>query len=224
MCKKSKLFSVLSMFIILLLLFGNISAVAITENMANSNAYILNESELLAAVQPLIDAQSEFYNIVKEDISNIVRTVNDDRTITTTFDLTLSMALKAKSISELPYVKGMLGEIGIATVEESTAKAIESKLSNDISVVSTDISKFFKKNEHDISMVSKAMAEVISTLDTEISPNAIISPAYKRVSARDYANQWTSTVTSYPYIDETKYNPAYESKNSIGGDCANYIS
>lgn len=51
---------------------------------------------------------------------------------------------------------------------------------------------------------------------------AAIDWSYDRIVARGYANRYTSTVSSSPYYDTSKWNPNYSAY--LGVDCANYVS
>ena len=269
----------------------------------DSSSKLPSEDVLRAAIEPLIDAQQEYYDVQDTIINNIVYSENEDGSIDTTFDLCLAMELKANSVSELPYVQGMLETIGVDSVEKCSAEAVEAQFEQSQSAMAfASIVEDTFTGQPDSTVISKAVADVISetneydqyigtvsdfnysilvTTDAdgnvtfvgggtysdyipieeffpateaemkeegtedflsavsvkvrEISAAALdgnsssvlvtTATAYKRVSARDYANKWTSTVTVYPYIDESKYNPAYLSYNGEDkGDCANYVS
>lgn len=261
-----------------------------------------SEEVLRTAVEPLITAQQEYYNVQDSTISNIAYTENEDGSVDTTFDLCLTMELKANSVSDLPYVQGMLETIGVESVEDCSVETIETQIKQKQSaavftaniedasdsqldsamlsqviadviseteeydqyignasdfyysiLVTTDvdgnvtfvgggtysnyipIEEFFPATEDEmkesgsenlLSAVSVAVQEIsdVDLVDEAESAVVAASTAYKRVSARDYANKWTSTVSVSPYIDESKYNPAYRSYNSLGGDCANFVS
>lgn len=296
---KSRFFNITSLIIVFFMVVSMIPVLALADSEESKRVYTLTEEDLIAAAYPLIEAQSKFYNIVDKQLSNVESTVQSDGTIDTTFSLTLSMVLKANSVSDLPYIKGMLQKVGVANVDEGSSTAIADKIAQNPSITSfvkIDMTKSEKIQKDEIPMIMadiikdansdygeyigktselcyilkvKANSEgevlsvgaltfndyvplevffpqselemmangantfeeaVLSALEkrissTQVEPNAIINPAYKRVSARNYANTWTSTVSSSPYIDETKYNNAkYTSQNANGGDCANYVS
>lgn len=294
---KAKLFGITSLLIVSVMVMGMFPATTLADSQEPQRVSSLTEADLIATAQPLLDAQSKFYNIVNEQVSNIERTAQADGTTDTTFDLTLFMLLKAKSVSDLPFVKGMLQQVDAATVDEGTATEIAKKIAQDPSIAAFANAAGAQSSKVQSAGIPQIMAGVIATtIDTykeyigntsefcynikvttdsngkvvsvgtlafdnyvplevffpqsesammksganefktnvlnaltqtsslTVFPKTIISPAYKRLSARDYANRWTSTVTRSPYIDESKYNPAYTSQNPNGGDCANYIS
>lgn len=53
-------------------------------------------------------------------------------------------------------------------------------------------------------------------------PGASLRYTYDRIAARDYADQYTSTVTAPPYYNTSYWNTAYSWYT--GGDCVNYVS
>ena len=66
-----------------------------------------SNSELLAAVQPLLDAEEQYYNINSASISDISTEVDGEITYYT-FLLTLNMVLKIDDVSENVYVSTLM--------------------------------------------------------------------------------------------------------------------
>lgn len=75
-------------------------------------------------------------------------------------------------------------------------------------------------NEVTVNKKSKAKTQASAS-----TVHALASFVYDRIAARDYANTYTSEVTSSPYYNTSKWNPNYAWHTESGGvDCANYVS
>lgn len=87
------------------------------------NTQLLQTSEILDAVAPLIKAESVYYNINSISVTATVSSVNDDGTVDTSCNIVMDMCLKAQTVDELPYVAGMLSEMDVKSVDECYAAA-----------------------------------------------------------------------------------------------------
>jgi len=53
-------------------------------------------------------------------------------------------------------------------------------------------------------------------------PETLLRYTYDRLAARDYADEYVETISTYPYYDTSNWNPNYVAHT--GGDCVNYVS
>lgn len=109
--------------LVLALLFAVQPVFAESGNEMATTTQLLSNNTILEAVKPLIEAEAQFYNIQKVAVENVVTIPNDDGTAATLCDIVFTMTLKATSVEELPYVAGMLNELGVETAEECYAMA-----------------------------------------------------------------------------------------------------
>lgn len=78
-------------------------------------------AEILNAVEPLVEAQAEYYDFRHISVENVTNTVTSSGAVETTCTLVFTMTLKADSVEELPHVAGMLSELGMDTAAECYA-------------------------------------------------------------------------------------------------------
>jgi tetrahydromethanopterin S-methyltransferase subunit A len=71
--------------------------------------------------------------------------------------------LKAKSVSDLPFVKGMLQKVDAATVDEGTATAIAKKIAQTSSIAAFANAAGAQSSKVQSAGIPKIMADVIAT-------------------------------------------------------------
>lgn len=83
-------------------------------------------SAILQAALPLTEALEEYYTITDISILSTEYIEKADGTAELVCDLEYTMCLKATSVEQLPYVAGMLSEVGVSTMAQCDALAVGS--------------------------------------------------------------------------------------------------
>ncbi|KWX70904.1 hypothetical protein AMQ84_28100 [Paenibacillus riograndensis] len=218
------------------------------------------------------DAYAPYYVINSIQLSTSDFTIDQGK-LTTKVNVSLNKTLKAKSVNELPYVKGLNSKLNSlklsrAAYVNDAEQVINDKIQdleqyigtptdqNDSFRVTADIvdnqldltnAKFEFLNglvewipatyfipESETAIAENAEADLANDITVNrnyavkqeasaIQPLATVK--YDRLAARDYANKYTSEVTSSLGYDTSKWNPNYAWHTESGGvDCANYVS
>lgn len=220
------------------------------------------------------DAYDPYYEInsieaIIEDIST------NNNQLSAQIHTTLNRTLKAKSVEDLPAVKGLKKELSHMKLSRSAdiadaEQVIQEKVNdlqqyiglstdqNDIFRISVPVigeeldllnaklellngmvdwvpaTYFIPASENEMMnsgvqylnesiTLNKMHISKSESLYTNVEPMAAVK--YDRLAARDYANKYTSEVTSSPYYNTKKWNPDYKHHTENGGvDCANYVS
>ena len=105
--------AVLSVLLAVLCMVQPTFAAEVTSN----NNFILSDNEILNAVSPLIKAEEAFYDVYDVSVEIIEELEKTDGSYDVRCEIVFDMCLKADSVEELPYVAGMLNEIGVSTAE-----------------------------------------------------------------------------------------------------------
>lgn len=84
----------------------------------------LSEAEILAAVSDLIEAEKEYYDIKDINVANVVTEEKSDGTTETTCSIEFAMQLKAQSLEDLPYIKGLLNTVGVDSIDACTVENV----------------------------------------------------------------------------------------------------
>ncbi|XOK62452.1 amidase domain-containing protein [Paenibacillus elgii] len=252
-----------------IMLFALTSAVAFADDttLKAGDAKVREEAQKFV-VDFVGQAYKPYYtlNTIDSDISEY--SVKDN-VLTARVNISLSKTLKAKSVDEIPYVKGMKGQsaalkqtnaisameteqvisdrvkdlseyIGTATEQNDsfrlTAKVVNGVIDNQSAKLEflnymdwIPAAHFIPETEETMMKHGqKDLMEAVTTnraytVRSAVQPQAAFT--YNRIAARDYANRYTSTVTSSPYYDTSKWNKNYKFHTESGGvDCANYVS
>ena len=94
------------------------------ETTAPESAIQLSEAEILVAVNDLIEAEEEYYDIKDITVANIVTEEKSDGTTETTCSIEFAMQLKAQSLEELPYIEGLLKTVGVNSIDDCTVENV----------------------------------------------------------------------------------------------------
>lgn len=111
--KTSILRTILSVLLAVLCLVQPVFAAGVTSN----NSFVLSNDEILNAVSPLIKAEESFYDVYDVSVEIIEEIEKSDGSYDVRCEIVFDMCLKADAVEELPYVAGMLSEIGVSTAE-----------------------------------------------------------------------------------------------------------
>lgn len=213
----------------------------------------VDDASLLSAAAGLIRAQTEYYDIVGTAVSNVAKSVKKDGSVDVYFDLTLTMCLKASSVYELPFIKGMISasdgsdaaEKAISAAAEEYAEYIgrtsdfnyqlKASYLGDGSVSSVSslnfseylpLEQFYPESAAQMEAHGAERYQVTLENLRDMPPLTI---PYYRIDARDYADTWTSQASVTMVCPHGRTNLDYSYYNPAYSyychqDCANYIS
>lgn len=112
-----------------------------------------NEAALYEAIEPVINAYEEYYDIVGTDLVDITVTDRDNGNYDVDYYLNLKMILKADNAAELPQIQGIANALNVKLKNNSTKELIS-----------------MIKSESTEKKLNESVGKISQTYDLKINP------------------------------------------------------
>lgn len=118
-------------------------------------------SEIILAVEPLLNAQKQHYDIRKVSALNLTEPKASGNNFVVECDIVLYMTLKYSKMEELPHIAGLLSTAGYDTVEECRAVAEKAEATVEIA---NELSRSSTATRASIAAAEKLVSESITAV------------------------------------------------------------